>query len=129
MRTTRRNVLKGAAIATVPALLLAAEKVVAARLGEVDPIVALHLEMKRLLNEWATTPRQERVDAIWDEIVAAKTRMATTPATTIDGVARKLCVYEDGHFGRAGYMQDELLRGAVSDACRLAGGPFGRVVT
>ena len=52
--------------------------------------------------------------------------MAETRATTIEGLARKLCICEDGFSCGISYKRMELLRSATSDACFLTNAPRPR---
>ena len=114
MQISRRSALLGAgaaaAVARVPTSAVASDG---------DPVVALDRERKRHLNIFFAAPSNARAEAHFHEAVRLQAQMAETPATSIEGVARKLSLYCDRM--TAGYKKEKLLRSAMADACGLAG--------
>ena len=115
MNITRRAALRGAAaLAATGAAPIAAM----ARETEVDPIVALDIERRRLLSIAFANINTDLASAEFEKAAYMQIDMIETPATSIEGVARKLSLCCDKFLA---FRQEALLKSTATDACRLAG--------
>lgn len=112
---SRRNALTGgsAAIATAVSLPIAAM----ASKVEIDPVVALHKELKRHLKIAFTVRDNTLSKPHFLKAAYLQIQIAETPATSIEGLARKLALCCDNMC----FRQPDLIKSAEADACRLAG--------
>ncbi len=119
MKITRREALRAgtAAVAVAAAPVGAA---LAAR-DDGDPVVALHKRFKRLIQAFFLSRESDTRADLWAEAMDLREQIIDTRAESVEGLARKLILYEDDWTKRVGYRRDELLSHIVADACCLAG--------
>ncbi len=117
---TRRNALLGvsavAGIGAVPIVAMARET-------EADPIVALDIERRRHLSIAFANINTDLAARLFTKAAYMQIEMIETPATSIEGVARKLALCSDKYMV---LRLEELVKSAATDACRLAGMPAPR---
>ena len=114
---TRRNALRGAvAVAATTAVPIAAM----AKETAADPIVALDTERRRLLSIAFANLNTDLASTLFEKAAYLQIDMIETPATSIEGVARKLSLCCDKYLV---LRQEELVKSAAMDVCRLAGMP------
>ncbi len=114
---TRRGAMLGATAAAVAATG-AVPIAVMARETAADPIVALDDERRRLLSIAFANMNTDLASALFEKAAYLQIDMIETPATSIEGVARKLALCCDKYLA---FREKELLKSAAMDACRLAG--------
>ena len=120
MQITRRNALRGAAtVAAITAVPIAAM----ARETEADAIVALDIERRRHLSIAFAKINTDLASAFFEKAAYLQIEMIETPASSIQGVARKLSLCCDKYLA---FRQEELVKSAAMDVCRLAGRPAPR---